>query len=549
MAGFGGIVSLLVKNAVKSAVKFEIAVDPIIAKLQTACPPKAELDKIINQKNQLTNSLTAVETSLNTLSKTTSTINKVVSGVDIAVKVIKVLPIPTSVPPGIGLPANVLTGLSNTLDVLSILIKESKGVLSQIDPSVQIITGILSTVKSKLSQLDGLLAGCLGGEFDEGSLWNPNKTYTNDDQVYLINPEGGKDYYIAQTPSNDSEINLDKIPTSNPDYWAASSEDSAKTAYFSNLGIVLSSPDNTGGSVGGTIEGETLEDRLKPNALNPIIYKDFTITLDSDAGNKFSFPSRRAIGTTNANSTNTNVGDRSIKITTPFSYSSSTQVLVDTVKFLIDQTDSLELARLAKEAVILEIETAEQYAKQLKIANNNYNRFKLFLNDTESLKLRSFNNLDTSYRDAIKGYERLASIDPTKSLPNQRIIEIEESYKKVKSKFDVISQIGGNPNSLGVRPSKTTSPPPSMSYTPFNGPGKIDGEVKKNQNNFYRYSSSSKRWSTFTPSPSPFSTFGTTNGETKILTRGGNTFTVKYQYRWNQTLYKWVQESSKVTNN
>ena len=544
MAGFGGIVSLLVKNAVKSSVKFEIAIDPIIAKLKTACPPKAELDKILAQKNQLTKSLTAVETSLSTLSKTSTTINGVVTGVDIAIKVIKVLPIPVSVPPGVGLPANVLTGLSSTLDVLSILIKESKGVISQISPSLKLITDIISKVKSKLSQLDGLLAGCLEGEFDKGSLWDPNTTYTNDNQVYLINSEEGKDYYIAQSPPSNDGANLNKIPTSNPDYWAASSEDSAKTAYFASLGIVLSSPDNTGSSAGETIVGETLEDRLSPNSLNPLIYKGFTITLDSDAGNKFSFPSRRATGTSNSDSTSNGVENRSIKISTPFSYSSSTQVLVDTVKFLIDQADSLELARLAKETRILEIETAEQYARQLKLSNDYYKQFKTELNNTKNLILKRFNGLDTTYTTSLRAYEKLASIDPTKTFANQRIKEIKASYTKVKAQYDAATPVSSNPSrsSTGSFEGPNSQTP---SYLPFNGPGNVDFEVRKNYNNFYRYSSSSKRWSIFTPSPSPFSTFGTRNGETKIKTIRENATTVISQYKWNKTLYKWVLASTK----
>ena len=541
MAGFGGIVSLLVKNAVKSSVKFELAIDPIIAKLKTACPPKAELDKILAQKNQLTKSLTAVETSLSTLSKTSTTVSGVVTSTDVAVNVIKVLPIPLSVPPGIGLPANVLTGLSSTLDVLSILIKESKGVISQISPSLKLITDIISKVKSKLSQLDGLLAGCLEGEFDKGSLWDPNTTYTNDNQVYLINPEGGKDYYIAQSPPSNGGANLNKRPTSNPDYWAASSEDSAKTAYFASLGIVLSSPDNTGSSVGETIVGETLEDRLSPNSLNPLIYKGFTITLDSDAGNKFSFPSRRATGTSNSDSTSNSVENRSIKISTPFSYSSSTQVLVDTVKFLIDQADSLELARLAKETRILEIETAEQYARQLKLSNDYYKQFKTELNNTKNLILKRFNGLDTTYTTSLRAYEKLASIDPTKTFANQRIKEIKASYTKVKAQYDAATPVSSNPSrpSTGLFGGPNSSSP---EYTPFNGPGSVDSEVRIYNNNFYRYSSASRRWRTFTPSPSPFSTFGTRNGETKIKTIRENRTTVTSQYKWNKTLYKWVLE-------
>ena len=56
--------------------------------------------------------------------------------------------------------------------------------------------------------------------------------------------------------------------------------------------------------------------------------------------------------------------EEGVKIVTPFSFSSSTQVLVDAIKFQIDQTNSLELARLANEAKLQEIEIEENYELQ-----------------------------------------------------------------------------------------------------------------------------------------------------------------------------------------
>ena len=151
MAGLGGIVALLVKNAVKSAVKFELAIDPIIEKFENQCPPKAVLDQTIKQKNQLTNALTQIETSLSSLDKTGSTIDGIVTGVKIGVSILKALPIPSSVPPGVGIPLNVINGFSDTLDTLGVLLKEFGGVTSQISPSLQIITKTLATVNSKLA--------------------------------------------------------------------------------------------------------------------------------------------------------------------------------------------------------------------------------------------------------------------------------------------------------------------------------------------------------------------------------------------------------------
>ena len=473
MAGLGGIVALLVKNAVKSAVKFELAVDPIIAKLSNQCPPREELDRIVNQKNQLSQALTQIETSLSSLSSTGSTIDGIVTGINVGVTVLKALPVPTSVPPGVGIPLNIINGFSDTLDVLGVLLKEFGGVTSQIAPSVQIITSTVATVNSKLSTLDGLIAGCLSSETEGMS-------------------------------------------------------DLEKEKFFENLGIDLSSPDPTGG--GDTNSGETLEDRLSLNSKNPIVYKGYTIILDSEAGNKFSFPSRRAIGT----------NDEGVKIVTPFSYSSSTQVLLDTIKFQIDQLNSIELATLTRESKVESLRISEQAA----IAKTNADKYyELYIEQTKNLpNLRRgiLDSLNNAYNLVVQGYKLLLSITPDDFYPKDRLFQLERMQNRLVKKYTInIGSIVG-----ASQQANATSNAP-INYDPFTGPGQ-QGEVKFLGSQAYKYSNTpSKKWSKTVVDLSPFNIAGFNSNSIKETTRfensGGDRYKVITQYKWNVLKYRWEQ--------
>ena len=259
----GKVIQGLVKSAIKNSINFELAIEPLITQLEESCPPREVIDKILTQKNQLTQALTQSQTALTTVTDTSSTLEDVLSGIQIAVKAIKFLPAP--IPPFT--PALVINTFSDSLDLLSTLLKEGKGTVKQITPAVKIISGNITNIQSKLSQLDNLIAGCLIGE-TEG--------LTNDE----------------------------------------------KEEFFNNLGINLS-------------VGDINEDNLNANSNDPLVYKGFNITLDTNAGNKFSFPQRRAIAE------NKQTGQ---KLQGPFSYSSSTQVLIDAIKFEIDKITKPTLA-------------------------------------------------------------------------------------------------------------------------------------------------------------------------------------------------------------
>ena len=509
MAGLGGIVALLVKNAVKSAVKFELAIDPIIAKFENQCPPKAVLDQTIKQKNQLTNALTQIETSLSSLDKTGSTIDGIVTGVKIGVSILKALPIPSSVPPGVGIPLNVINGFSDTLDTLGVLLKEFGGVTSQISPSLQIITKTLATVNSKLAILDGLLVGCLEAE-----------------------TEGMTDL--------------------------------EKEEFFQSLGIDLSSLDTTGGSNnpgnnddgggnpnggnggGNTDVNETLESRLSPNSNNPIVYKGFTIILDNDAGNQFSFPSRRAIGT----------NDGGVRIVTPFSFSSSTEVLINTIKFEIDQLGSLELSRLARESKIESLTIIETKAE----ADKYYESYVKYIEDdiaSLAITFGNFTNLNSLYNRAVEGYRAVLALNSTDEYAKLQLIKLKKLQDDAKSRYKpaTLEFLGGAPTDMVFSPTLPTLPTLpdledspntqiSPSYEPFGGPGTVSGEVKiineNNNNKYYKWSNyPTQEWKVTTPSFTPIGRKGNTDGELTTLRSKENTSEFLTSFKWDQTLYVW----------
>jgi len=276
----GTVIAGLVRNAARSLVNFELAVDPLIERLQQSCPPKVELEIIIRQKNSIATALTQTQTALNTMVQTGQTVTGIINVTDIALRVIKNLPLPTSVPPGIGIPISVINRFTDTLIKLSDLIKTNRGIVASITPAVQSLNSDIQTILDALARLDTLLAGCL------------------EEQTANLTEEEKEDY-------------------------------------FTSLSINLNTLDTTSDPQVNLVGGQALEDSLAPNSNDPLIYKGFKLIIDNDKENKLSFPRRRIIATRIANN---------VQIVGDYSFSSSTQILVDEVKFQIDKYLNEQLA-------------------------------------------------------------------------------------------------------------------------------------------------------------------------------------------------------------
>lgn len=297
MSVLAKILNKSITRVVGQTSKFDLAVDDMLEKFKESCPPKAELLKIVKQKNQIQTALSNVVNVLNSVESTAETAETIVTTVSSAVTVIKAIPIPTSVPPGIGVPINVITILADSLDLLGDTLKGMKGVVSGVPDALQIIIKAAQDIINKLQLLDGVLNKCIE-ELSEGM--------TQEEKNELISEIGS----VAATAGtfSDDVLNL--------------ADESA------------------------------LEARLDPNSNDPLFYKGFKLEIQYNAQNEFSFPQRRIYGYQDASiDTETALKDRFgsgyVKKTYPsreiynlpdkgYSYSTSVKVLIDEIKFRID---------------------------------------------------------------------------------------------------------------------------------------------------------------------------------------------------------------------
>lgn len=273
--GLEKLIGSFVKRAVRTTFNVELAIDPLIKQLQKSCPDLNSIKKIIEQKNSLTQGLTQVQTTLTQLSTIGDQTLLGLQILDTSILIIKNIPLPTSVPPGVGIPVNVILKFGDTLEKLKLLVKTGKGTVQALVPTLNLINNNIDKILTKINTLDALVTKCL----------------------------------IEKT---------------------SGMSDEEKEAFFEELGIDLNAPS----TAQQASTGVTLEDQLNPNSSNPLLYKGFQLILDNDKENRFSFPRRRVIATRSADN---------YTIQGIYSYSANTQILVDEIKFKIDQLKPVAL--------------------------------------------------------------------------------------------------------------------------------------------------------------------------------------------------------------
>ena len=273
------------------------------------------INTIIDSTNQLKSALITIQQPLQTIEVAGNSLRNITTTVKAAIRVIKQIPIPVAFgAPAVALPIKVLTILSDSLDSLDKLITMSRGITTSIPILINGVLGIVAEtivgVNSIINKIEPalLLMTFIKAKIELGDSC-PN--ITNGD-IILIQNELTADINAAMLASGDSSIEL-----------------------------------------ANTLNEESLLSSL--NGEPGLFYKGFKLTLESDPDNAFSFPKRRIKAdrffTNNENGTRFFSGG--IKNQTPvlgsivlysdqlgagrYSFSSSTQVLVEEMRYTIDQ--------------------------------------------------------------------------------------------------------------------------------------------------------------------------------------------------------------------
>ena len=134
-------------------------------KFVNECPNAKELEKLIKLRNNLLKQITAVESRVSKFSSSATRLTTIVRTLQIAIQVIKAIPLPTAIIPpqtgGVGIPVSVLTKYSDKLVKLNSQLDKFANEAAAITSTVGRISPVLANLKLKLQSIDIAIQGCL----------------------------------------------------------------------------------------------------------------------------------------------------------------------------------------------------------------------------------------------------------------------------------------------------------------------------------------------------------------------------------------------------
>ena len=129
---------------------------------QITCPTQAELSRIISRKNRLVKQLNrllkviqSTEKFINSIKKFISLSSKTILGLDISS-----LALPSSIPPGIGIPVGVINKSGDIINLLKNQIKGEQGKIDNLASPLTLLKSVITQALQYLSLLDNLVQYC-----------------------------------------------------------------------------------------------------------------------------------------------------------------------------------------------------------------------------------------------------------------------------------------------------------------------------------------------------------------------------------------------------
>jgi len=152
------------------------------------CP--ADLGRLRNQINGLNNAVSGLDGKLKKFQALPNKLKPPVNGLKSALKIILAIPIPQAVPPGIGLPINITTKFADILHLIKEFIRQISDDIDGITEIVKVPTFSLNSLTRQLSKLERTLKICelekaLQDKLDSGEL-----TFEQMVALGLISDEG-----------------------------------------------------------------------------------------------------------------------------------------------------------------------------------------------------------------------------------------------------------------------------------------------------------------------------------------------------------------------
>jgi hypothetical protein len=199
-SGLGGAVAKLVgKIQGKLSSNVLSSVTALTNKLNVeGCPTGNQLERLRGQMTQLDSTLNSVDSRLAKFKKLPKALKVPVAGLKAAKKLILILPIPQAVPPGFGLPVNVTTKYADLLHMLKELIIQAEELIKSIEIVLDSPSNAFDSLKSNIGRVDNALKSCeaqaaLQREIDAGRLTTKelqNIGLVDEDEIFIFSSLG-----------------------------------------------------------------------------------------------------------------------------------------------------------------------------------------------------------------------------------------------------------------------------------------------------------------------------------------------------------------------
>jgi hypothetical protein len=154
------------------------------------CPENNEVQRLRNKLNQANNALSAVQSRLAKFKAIPGKLKAPLSGLEKALLIIKLLPIPQSVPPGFGIPVNISMKFADIMHLLKELIKQIDELIESIEAVLETPSLALSSLKRNLGAADSACKSCEIEAALKAQLANGNLTQKDLDDLGLTDDDG-----------------------------------------------------------------------------------------------------------------------------------------------------------------------------------------------------------------------------------------------------------------------------------------------------------------------------------------------------------------------
>tara|TARA_B110000240_G_scaffold116144_1_gene130159 strand:- start:83 stop:1579 length:1497 start_codon:yes stop_codon:yes gene_type:complete len=124
------------------------------------CPTEAEIKKIKDRRNKLVRQLNQIYKMLNTALVIAGVIGGIATILLVASQIIKALPIPTSVPPGVGIPTSLIFKFQESITKLEKLSKTLLALVLGISAALLVLLALLKSILQLLAILDTQIERC-----------------------------------------------------------------------------------------------------------------------------------------------------------------------------------------------------------------------------------------------------------------------------------------------------------------------------------------------------------------------------------------------------